>query len=254
MKIDWKSPRMREDLHIPESYLAKDSAAQNRRELTFLLQEAAFSQNIPLYCTIDRDLLHNDEKSLFVCEEFKVRAAVLLGLPIQEMLLFMEQEIPGHHGSRKVSMAELWVENFLLDFSERLAVQGFQTKCIPPQILPDPALAAMLAASKKGFAGKNGRFVTPDCGCRVCIGMILTDAPLMGGDYRYADYAGEGCGDCTLCIDSCPAGALSGREIDIEKCRAYRDRLDDQIEVAQYSHLKCMKCMEVCPAAPLPVH
>lgn len=249
MKIDWKSPRTREDLHIPEGYLAKDSATQSRRELSFLLQEAAFSQNIPLYCAIDRSLLRTEEKSLFACEEFDVKAAVLLGLPIGEMLLFMEQEVPGCHGLRKTSMAELWVENRLLDFSERLTAQGYRTRSIPPPVLPDPAFAAMLAASKKGFAGKNGRFVTTDCGCRMCIGVILTDAPLMGGDYRYEDYTGDGCGDCTLCIDACPAGAISGRGIDVEKCREYRDRIGNQIEVARHSRMKCMKCMEACPIA-----
>lgn len=208
MKIDWKSPREREDLNIPDSYLAKDAEMQNRRELTFILQEAAFSENIPLYCTIDIDLLEEEERRLFGCDEFEAHAALLLGMPINEMLLLMEQDVPECGGMHTDSMAELWVRNRMLEFSERLAVQGYKTKAILPAVVPDPEFAAMLAASKKGFAGRNGRFVTPDCGCRVCIGLLLTDAPLMGGDYRYADYNGRGCGDCRLCIDACPAGAF----------------------------------------------
>ena len=247
MKIDWKHPRTKEDLHIPETYLAKDHFTQDRRELTFILQETAFSQGIPLYCTIDKHLLDDNGKTLFTCEKFEVNAAILLGLHVQEMLLFMEQSVPELHGFRKDSMAELWVKNRLLDFAERLAVQGYRTKPVFPQTLPDPAFAAMLAASGKGFPGKNGRFVTPDCGCRVCIGILLTDAPLMGGDYRCADYTGKGCGDCTLCIDACPASALSEEKVDAEKCREYREKIENQIEVAQHSHLKCIKCMEVCP-------
>ena len=68
---------------VPESHLAKDRAAQDGRELTFILQEAALSQGIPLYCTIDRSLLDGDVKTLFTCEEFEVKADVLWGcLPL----------------------------------------------------------------------------------------------------------------------------------------------------------------------------
>lgn len=247
MKIDWKSPRTREDLAIPESYLKKDAATQNRRELTFILQEAAFSRQIPLYCTIDCAMLAEEERRLFVCEEFEVKAAILLGIHVMEMMLFMEQDVPEGGALRRETMAELKVKNYLLEFEEKLAIQGYRTKPVPPSVIPDPVLAAMLATSGKGFAGKNSRFVTPDCGCRVCIGIILTDAPLMGGDYRSADYTGPGCGGCTRCLEACPAGALSEDGFSAEKCMEYREQSENQIEVAAHSRIKCMKCMEVCP-------
>lgn len=59
MKKVWGAPRSREDVEcqIPESYLRKDAETQNRRQLTFLLQESAFSEHIPIFCTIDVDLL-----------------------------------------------------------------------------------------------------------------------------------------------------------------------------------------------------
>ena len=154
MKIDWKHPRTKEDLHIPETYLAKDHFTQDRRELTFILQETAFSQGIPLYCTIDKHLLDDNGKTLFTCEKFEVNAAILLGLPVQEMLLFMEQSVPELHGFRKDSMAELWVKNRLLDFAERLAVQGYRTKPVFPQTLPDPAFAPCWQLPEKAFLGK----------------------------------------------------------------------------------------------------
>ena len=249
MKIDWKSERTRDDLTIPADYLNKDAETQNRRELTFILQEAAFGEGVPLYCAIDIDKLSEEEKVLFLCDGFEVRGALILGLPIHEELLLMEQGIPlAEEGAfRTDTMAGLWVKNRLLDFSERLAVMGYRTHLIDPVLTPDPRFAAMLAASKKGFAGRCGRFVTPDLGPRACLGMILTDAPLMGGDYRYADYEGAGCGDCTACLEVCPAGAIDRNGVDIEKCLSWRDRPENQKEVAAHSHLKCFECMKACP-------
>ena len=246
MKIDWKSERTREDLDIPADYLNKDGETQDRRELTFILQEAAFGENIPLYCAVDVEKLPESEKLLYACVEFDVRGALILGLPIREKLLLMDQVIPGR-AQHTDTMAGLWVKNRLLDFSERLAVMGYKTHLIEPVLTPDPRFAAMLAASRKGFAGKSGRFVTPDCGPRVCLGVILTDAPLMGGDYRYADYTGEGCGGCRACLDACPAGALTEDGVDVEACLAWRNRPQNQTEVAEFSHIKCSECMWVCP-------
>ena len=246
MRIDWNTQRTKEHLSIPESYLAKDAVTQNRRELTFLLQEAAFAQRIPIYCVIDVDLLAEEEKQLFACDEFTSHAAILLGLPIQEMLLFMEQTVPELNGSRIDSMAQLRVKTYLLDYADKLEQQGYQTRKIFPDVLPDHTYARMLALSKKGFVGKNGRFVTEDYSSKMCIGILLTDAPLMGGDYRYPDYLGNGCGDCRACIDACPAGALAEDGFDRSKCVAYRNEPGNQLQIAKHSVMKCMKCMEVC--------
>ncbi|MDE7245227.1 MAG: hypothetical protein K2O18_14820, partial [Oscillospiraceae bacterium] len=71
---------------------------------------------------------------------------------------------------------------------------------------------------------------------------------LRGGDSRCAEYIGSGCGYCRLGIGACPAGALSEHGINMQACAAFRSRPENQIEIAQYSHMKCMKCMEVCPA------
>lgn len=246
MKINWSFPRSRDDLAIPSGYLRKDVQTQNRRELTFLMQEAAFVQKIPIYCVIDVDLLEAAQKELFACDEFSCKSTILLGMPVREMMLYMEQTVPGLTCDRKDTMAQLKVKNYLMDFAEKLEIQGYHTKKLMPDVFPDETFASMLAVSGKGYVGLNKRFVTEDYGSRMCIGILLTDAPLMGGDYRYADYAGNGCGDCRKCIKACPAGAFSEGEFDREKCIAWRDDPENQQQIAEHSTVKCMKCMECC--------
>ena len=120
MKPNWNTPRTKEGLQIPESYLKKDADTQNRREVTFLLQEAAFAEHIPIYCVIDMEQLSEGEQNLFLCDDFSCRAAILLGFPVKETHLFMEQQIPEIDGSRTETMAELKVKNYLLNYSDIL--------------------------------------------------------------------------------------------------------------------------------------
>ena len=252
MKKDWKSPRSREQVtaQIPEEYQRRDAETQNRRELTFLLQEAAFSDHIPIYCAIDLTRLSDEERAMLDGFRFTPRSAVVLGQTIRDMFLYAEQDIPGNKGFRPVTAAQLIAENYLMEYREKLEIQGYQTEIIAPEAIPDPTLSAMLAASHKGYAGRNGRFLAGAYGCRVSAGIIVTDAPLMGGDYRFPDVdpADSPCRSCRKCIDACPAGALTGTSFVREKCVNYRNDPAHYSSPGTHTRLKCMVCMTACPA------
>ena len=131
---------------IPEEYQSRDAETQNRRELTFLLQEAAFSDHIPIYCAIDLTRLSDEERAMFDGFRFTPRGAVVLGQTIRDMFLYAEQDIPGNKGFRPVTAAQLIAENYLMEYREKLEIQGYQTEIIAPEAIPDPTLSAMLAA------------------------------------------------------------------------------------------------------------
>lgn len=85
--------------------------------------------------------------------------------------------------------------------------------------------AAVLAGL--GWIGKSGLFVSKDHGPRVRLGTILTDMPLnpINGALQ------AGCGECRLCVESCPAMAMTGNcweegcdrshVIDVNACSDY---------------------------------
>lgn len=248
MKKVWGAPRSREDVEcqIPESYLRKDAETQNRRQLTFLLQESAFSEHIPIFCTIDVDLLAPEQQQLFDGYEFQVHSAIILGQTIAEPFLWAEQAAPGNRGNRISSCAELITLGYLMGFREKLEMQGYQTHILPPDPLPNKRLSDMMACSRKGVTGRNGRFLAGAYGAQVSVGLLLTDAPLMGGDYRYPDVTADVCGDCTECIAACPCGALATEGYDAALCRAYRDKEENLERAASHTALKCMRCYTAC--------
>lgn len=63
----------------------------------------------------------------------------------------------------------------------------------------------------------------------------------------YPDFDTNLCGDCRICLDECPAGALSELGYDAQRCTDYREDSDHQNRIATHSIEKCHRCMACCP-------
>ncbi|MBU4510079.1 tRNA epoxyqueuosine(34) reductase QueG [bacterium] len=99
-----------------------------------------------------------------------------------------------------------------------------------------------------GWYGKNGIIVTERFGSWVVLGEIITELELETDESLRQD-----CGDCTICINSCPTKAIvSPYVIDRTKCLqfiservmkvplAFREKWEDRL-------YGCTTCQEVCP-------
>ena len=100
-----------------------------------------------------------------------------------------------------------------------------------------------------GYIGKSGLFISNNFGPRVRLGTILTDMPME--NEKILD--GQKCGDCKLCVESCPAFALTGNEWHLG-CK--REWILDAKACNDYMHSKfknigrgsvCGICIKVCP-------
>ncbi len=107
-------------------------------------------------------------------------------------------------------------------------------------------MAANLAGL--GWIGPSCLLITPEMGPRVRWVTILTDAPLETGDP-----VPNGCGDCRMCVEACPANAFTGRpftpgeprssRFDIRRCISYREHLREKKPGVPV----CGRCVQVCP-------
>jgi len=101
-----------------------------------------------------------------------------------------------------------------------------------------------------GWPGKHSILINRKIGSFFFLGVIVINI-----DFDYDQPAEEDhCGSCTLCIDSCPTGAIiNNRTIDTRRCVAYltlesRNRIpDDLVMKLEGRAFGCDKCQDVCP-------
>jgi len=111
-----------------------------------------------------------------------------------------------------------------------------------------------------GWIGKQTLVVTPTLGPHVRWGFIVTDAVLPYDEPFTEDL----CGDCELCIKSCPVGAIipgpsqgvePGKKVDFWKCIVPQEMLAEPSEgwVRHAGHYsprgshECLICLDACP-------
>ncbi|GIP34737.1 tRNA epoxyqueuosine(34) reductase QueG [Paenibacillus sp. J2TS4] len=99
-----------------------------------------------------------------------------------------------------------------------------------------------------GWSGKNCAIITPEWGSWVYLGEMVTNLP-----FPPDTPITEDCGDCTLCIDTCPTGALVGPgQLSSSRCISFitqtkgyvEDEFKEKIGNRLYG---CDTCQIVCP-------
>jgi epoxyqueuosine reductase len=99
-----------------------------------------------------------------------------------------------------------------------------------------------------GFYGKNTMLITRRHGSWVVLGTIVTDVVLESTQPLRTT-----CGDCRLCIDACPTGALDEPgTLDATRCLSYWTQAPAAIPEPYRAHLGaqvygCDICQDVCP-------
>ncbi|MBN2039069.1 MAG: epoxyqueuosine reductase [Spirochaetes bacterium] len=114
-------------------------------------------------------------------------------------------------------------------------------------VIPHKTVAAIAGL---GWIAKSSLLITETYGSAVRFTSILTDAPLETTATEYECL----CGNCTVCIDSCPGNALKNRTwnanldrddlVDFEACS---DAVHKRGEKLGETHGTCGICMAICP-------
>ena len=104
------------------------------------------------------------------------------------------------------------------------------------------------ARSGVGFYGKNTMLITRRHGSWVVLGTLVTDVEL-----EPTPPLGLDCGECRLCIDACPTGALDEPgTLDATRCLSYWTQAPAAFPEPYRDHLGaqvygCDICQDVCP-------
>ncbi|WP_017549251.1 tRNA epoxyqueuosine(34) reductase QueG [Salinicoccus carnicancri] len=99
-----------------------------------------------------------------------------------------------------------------------------------------------------GYIGKNGFMINQKLGTYSYLGEMITSYPFPPDEELI-----DSCGDCNLCVDRCPTGALTGTgQLDSQKCISFLTQtkgfLPDEYRSKIGNRLYgCDTCQQVCP-------
>lgn len=168
----------------------------------------------------------------------------------------MEAAPVGKKGSRRGIFARAsWGIDYHVAVKERLSLIEEWLKERVPYVqiksmvdtgeLVDRAVAERAGI---GWSGKNCSIITPEFGSYVYLGEMITNIPFAPDTPIENE-----CGDCTLCLDVCPTGALvDAGQLNAQRCVAYltqtKDFLPDEFRSEIGNRIYgCDTCQTVCP-------
>jgi len=99
--------------------------------------------------------------------------------------------------------------------------------------LPHKTIARMAGT---GWIGKNNLLVTEKFGCALCLGVVITNAPLEIISHHPIQ---PDCQNCNICVEVCKPDALKGQVWSLDTQR------EDMLDISKCT--TCLNCMVFCP-------
>jgi epoxyqueuosine reductase QueG len=204
-------------------------------------------------------LLKNGAEQVGFCRldadnPFGMTYAVSFTIPLSDAIIDGIDNAPTHTYFHHYRTVNTLIDNLALRTGLVLKSEGYSYVPIPAsqsvnglQGIFSHKYAAYL--SGLGYVGRSGLFISSKSGPRVRLGTILTDCPFVC-DAKPMPFD---CGECRLCVNACPAMAISGEDwqpgdereviIDAKAC-------SDHMKKA-YQHIGrgvvCGICIKTCP-------
>lgn len=203
-----------------------------------------------LFGVASRDRFAGAPEGFHPCDIYsQTRSVIVFALRIPTESLFADNPVPYTHVN---TLAMQKVDLMTFDISVELEKAGVKTVIIPTD---DPYLhwdekahhgQGILSLRHAGYLaglgrlGRNNLLINRQYGNMIQIGALLTDLELEPDPI--ADY--EVCPThCRICLDNCPAQALTGETVIQEYCRP----LSNYKTTKGFVLKKCYECRRKCP-------
>ena len=184
-----------------------------------------------------------------------LRYAVSLGVKLSDAVLQTVENAPSFVYFQHYRTANALLDTIAFRLAREIEKAGYRALPVAASqslgknnpyrgVLPHKTAAVL---SGLGFVGKSGLFLSTEYGSKVRLATVVTDMPLT----PELPVIENGCGDCQICKNACPAGAIYGekpttdgeRNFDAEKCSKYMKEHFQDIGRGSV----CGICIKVCP-------
>jgi epoxyqueuosine reductase QueG len=195
---------------------------------------------------------------------YRCAVSIAVALPSGALELISVKS-PGVLYAHAYRTANAALDAIALRVSQKISEKGHRAFVIPASLRIDiekeighASHKAFAWAAGLGWIGRNALLVNPIYGSDLRLATVVTDMPM-----ETATPVKNGCGECRLCVLSCPPKALSyakfevrpsSREeiLDTKRCAAWLnvksdDLASDPLTAPLASHI-CGMCIKVCPA------
>ncbi|KOO47914.1 tRNA epoxyqueuosine(34) reductase QueG [Viridibacillus arvi] len=198
----------------------------------------------------ESDIEKRTEPTLLL-EEAQSIIAIAIAYPSR-----MENAPKGKRGERRgIFCRASWGMDYHTVLREKLALlEAFLQEKVPQakmRSMVDTGELSDRAVAERagiGWSAKNCSIITPEFGSYVYLGEMITNIPF-APDEPMTDQ----CGDCTLCIDVCPTGAIvQAGQLNSSRCVAFLTQtkgfLPDEFRAKIGNRIYgCDTCQTVCP-------
>jgi epoxyqueuosine reductase QueG len=197
--------------------------------------------------------------------DYRYAVSVAMALPSDAVKMITEDS-PGVLYGHAYKTSNQALDALSLAIAQEIEGRGYRTLIIPASLTIDreknvghASHKAFAWAAGLGWIGRNALLINPAYGPAVRLATVLTDMPL-----KPNSPVTNGCGECRLCVLSCPAKALTHVKFDVRPssrdeildaggCLARLEKNKESLAqdplTFQYAATICGICIKVCPIA-----
>lgn len=180
----------------------------------------------------------DDKNPSYYLKPYTPKTVVIIGIYLYDIILDAWSQ--DQSTNKSFHYLDSVIENRLHLIKDFLSEMSYLSEIIPYN--PGLFLKDSAALAGIGPIGKNNLIITEEYGSQVRLRALVTNSPLkLGTPIRESKY----CKECSICIDKCPANALSEGRYNKKSCLAYN--LKNLRKLSETTAIWCNICIEVCP-------
>lgn len=212
------------------------------------LKECALSQGADLFGVADITGEYEKFSDDIRDEAKHLPHAIVMAVKLSATVLNTVEDRPTDIYKTHYKAANSLLDNIAFKVSREIDNRGYKSIPVAASFIIDWEKLTSHVSHKGlaelagfGWRGRNNLIVNPDYGPAIRLVSVLTDIPL-----ETDNPLNFGCGDCLVCLEYCPAGAIKEDLADFDHAGCFK-QLSEFSNYKNFGQYICGICIKNCP-------